>query len=53
LTTDVTSEVSEGIAIWRMNRVDTRNAISDGQMINDLVLLAEQAQKDPAIRVVI
>tara|TARA_R110002074_G_scaffold189899_3_gene355859 strand:- start:12632 stop:13435 length:804 start_codon:yes stop_codon:yes gene_type:complete len=54
LTTDVTSEVTEdGIAIWRMNRVDTRNAISDGQMINDLVSLAEDAQKNPQIRVVI
>ncbi|OUR88185.1 enoyl-CoA hydratase, partial [Cycloclasticus sp. 44_32_T64] len=43
VTTDVISEVKDGIAIWRMNRVDTRNAISDGNMINDLVSLAEQA----------
>lgn len=53
VTTDVISEVKDGIAIWRMNRVDTRNAISDGNMINDLVSLAEQAQKDSQIRVVI
>lgn len=53
MTIDVISEVKDGIAIWRMNRVDTRNAISDGNMIDDLVSLAEQAQKDSQIRVVI
>lgn len=53
MTTDVISEVKDGIAIWRMNRLDTRNAISDGKMIDDLVSLAEQAQKDSQIRVVI
>lgn len=51
--TDVLSEVNDGIAIWRMNRVDTRNAISDSKMIDDLVSLAEQAQKDSQIRVII
>lgn len=53
VTTDVLSEVKDGIAIWRMNRLDTRNAISDGNMINNLVSLAEEAQKNTQIRVII
>jgi len=49
----VISEVKEGIAIWKMNRVETRNAISDAGMIDELVSLAEQAQLNSEIRVVI
>lgn len=49
----VISELNNGIAIWRMNYVETRNAISDGGMIDALVTLAEQAQKNSTIRVII
>lgn len=53
MTKSVVSEVKDGIAIWRMDRIDTRNAISDANMIEELVNLAEEAQKDLNIRVVI
>ncbi|ORU90838.1 MAG: enoyl-CoA hydratase [Cycloclasticus sp. symbiont of Poecilosclerida sp. M] len=49
----VISELNDGIAIWRMNYVETRNAISDGGMIDALVELAEEAQNNSAIRVII
>ena len=53
MTKSVISEVKDGIAIWRMDRIDTRNAISDANMIEELVELAEEAQKNLDIRVVI
>ncbi len=53
MTDAVISDVKNGIATWRMNRVETRNAISDTGMIDTLVSLAEEAQKNPEIRVVI
>ena len=53
MTKAVESELVDGIAIWRMNLVETRNAISDGNMIEELVELAEQAQANPDVRVVI
>ncbi|MEO1963481.1 MAG: crotonase/enoyl-CoA hydratase family protein [Cycloclasticus sp.] len=53
MTKAVESELVDGIAIWRMNLIETRNAISDGNMIEELVELAEQAQANPDVRVVI
>ncbi len=41
------------IEIWRMNRVETRNAITEPSMIDSLVSFAEQAQKNTEVRVVI
>jgi len=49
----VIKEFIEGIEIWRMNHVKTRNAITDLDMINTLVSLAEQAQKNTQVRAVI
>ncbi|PCI67532.1 MAG: enoyl-CoA hydratase [Piscirickettsiaceae bacterium] len=53
MTKAVESELNNGIAIWRMNLIETRNAISDGNMIDELVALAEEAQMNPEVRVVI
>ena len=53
MTKAVESELNNGIAIWRMNLIETRNAISDGNMIDELVTLAEQAQMNSDVRVVI
>ena len=49
----VIKEFIEGVEIWRMNHVKTRNAITDLDMINTLVFLAEQAQKNTQVRAVI
>lgn len=41
------------IVIWRLNRPDLRNAISDLEMIDALVAAADRAQNDRTVRVVI
>jgi enoyl-CoA hydratase/carnithine racemase len=53
MTQAVIKEFKDGIEIWRMNHVETRNAITNMEMIDTLVLYAEQAQKNPEVRVII
>lgn len=49
----VVSERRGDIVIWRLNRPEVRNAISDLEVIDALVDLAERAQDDKSIRVVV
>jgi enoyl-CoA hydratase/carnithine racemase len=53
MTDAVIKEFKDGIEIWRMNHVETRNAITNRQMIDTLVLYAEQAQQNTQVRVII
>lgn len=49
----VVSERIEDIVIWRLNRPELRNAISDSEVVDELVNLADKAQADRSVRVVI
>lgn len=49
----VISERQEDIVIWRINRPENRNAISDYEVVDALVELAQQAQDDKTVRVII
>ena len=49
----ITSERSEDIVIWRINRPEVRNAITGLDVIDAFVDLARQAQDDKSVRVVI
>ena len=53
MSDSVIKEFNNGIEIWRMNHVATRNAITSLDMIDCLVKYAEQAQQNPEVRVVI
>jgi len=49
----IVTERQDGIVIWRLNRPEVRNAISDLDVIDALVDLAEQAQNDKTVRAVV
>jgi enoyl-CoA hydratase/carnithine racemase len=49
----VVSERREDIVVWRLNRPEMRNAISDLEVIDALVECAEKAQGDRTVRAVI
>lgn len=43
----------DGIAIWMLNRPDTRNTVSEDEMVSAIVDAAQQANTDPDIRCVV
>lgn len=53
MNNSIICERQENIVIWRLNRPEVCNAITDRDLIDTLVDLVEQAQQDKSIRVVI
>ncbi len=49
----VVVERHEGVVIWRLNRPEIRNPISDPDIVDAIVKVSEEAQNDRAVRVVI
>lgn len=49
----ITSERHDDIVIWRLNQPEARNPISEANVIDALVYLAEQAQQDKTVRVIV
>lgn len=45
--------LADGIATITLNRIETRNAISDADMVDGLIALLQRADDDPEVRVVV